>query len=158
MAPLTSVMDRNGETLFTPVVELLLLTRRRRFTGPDEDFLPGEEFRTWRINRLSQHVDMPAFVGKTGRFQPQMRTVVALPPNQQRILTCFFATHPGLQRQTQSGHRPAGSPCDAPYSGLVHSLPHRGDDVIYQNIHRMVTAELADFGAQFCRAGIAQNG
>lgn len=96
LAPLTSVMDRNGETLFTPVVELLLLTRRRRFTGPDEDFLPGEEFRTRRINRLSQHVDMPAFVGKTGRFQPQMRTVVALPPNQQRILTCFFRDSPRL--------------------------------------------------------------
>ena len=102
---------------------------------------------------------MPALVGKTGRFQPQMRTVVALPPNQQRIFTCFFSrltqacngklNQDTVQQARHVTHR---------ILVLVHSLPHRGDDVIYQNIHRMVTAELTDFGAQFCRIGIAQNG
>ena len=97
---------------------------------------------------------MPAFVGKTGRFQPQMRTVVALPPNQQRIALPAFSrltqacngklNQDTVQQARHVAHR---------ILVLVHSLPHRGDDVIYQNIHRMVTAELADFGTQF--AGLA---
>ena len=84
VGPLTSVMDRNGETLFTPVVELLLLTRRRRFTGPDEDFCPG------RVQDVENQSAQPArryasLCRQDGPLPATMRTVVALPPNQQRI-------------------------------------------------------------------------
>ena len=38
--------EGDGKTLFTPVIELFLLTGRGRFSRPDKEFLPGEEFGT----------------------------------------------------------------------------------------------------------------
>ena len=88
-----------------------------------------------------------------------MRTVVALPPNQQRILTCFFsrltqACNGKLNQDTvqQARHVTHG------ILVLVHPLTDGRNDIVNQGIYRVIAAELANFGAQLCRAGVAQNG
>ncbi len=41
---------------------------------------------------------------------------------------------------------------------LAYSLANGDDNVIDKRIRRMIAAKFTEFGTQFCRAGIAQNG
>ena len=85
------MMKCDSKSLFTPVVELFLLARRWGFPRPDEDFLPGEQFRTRRIDGFRQDVNVPALLRQARGLQPQVGAVIAFPANQQCVFTGFLA-------------------------------------------------------------------
>ncbi len=89
-------MEReNGVALRMPGGNLLKLTRRGRFAAPHQQRSARKEFRAQLNQRLRQHIHPPAFLHRHPGREPDLRRILMIPADHQRVVARLFPC--GLQ-------------------------------------------------------------